>query len=92
MTYMVTIGDGINLATGAVDNRFTVQSGDSTTVSLPVSFSYSGIGAAGRQVMNTGAVDYHVTGDVTVGTIVGNYTVPFSSTGKFTAMGGNSRQ
>jgi LEA14-like dessication related protein len=92
LTYNVTIGDGVNLATGALDNRFTVQSGDSSIVSIPVSFTYNGIGAAGRQIMNTGAVDYHVTGDVTVGTVVGNFTVPFSSTGKFTAMAGNTRQ
>ena len=91
LTYNVSIGDGVNLATGALDNRFTVQSGDSTIVSIPVSFTYAGVGAAGRQIMNTGAVDYHVTGDVTVGTVVGNFTVPFSSTGKFTALAGNTR-
>jgi hypothetical protein len=33
-----------------------------------------------------------VTGDVTVGTVVGNFTVPFSSSGNFTAFGGASRQ
>ena len=92
MTYSVTVGENVGLATGVVDNRFTVQSGDSTTVTIPVSFSYNGIGAAGRQLMNTGGVDYHVTGDVTVGTVVGNFTVPYSSTGKFTAFGGTTRQ
>jgi LEA14-like dessication related protein len=92
LTYAVAIGDNVNLATGAMDSRFTVQSGDSTTVTIPVSFTYAGIGAAGRQLMNTGAVDYHVTGDVTVGTPIGNFTVPFSSTGRYTAFGGNSRQ
>ena len=92
MTYNVMVGDNVNLATGTVDNRFTVQSGDSTMVTIPVSFSYNGIGAAGRQLLNTGGVAYHVNGDVTVGTVVGNFTVPYSSTGKFTAFGGNSRQ
>jgi hypothetical protein len=29
---------------------------------------------------------------VTVGTVVGNFTVPYSSTGRFTAFGGTSRQ
>jgi LEA14-like dessication related protein len=92
LTYNVTVGDNVNLATGALDSRFTVQSGDSTIVVIPVSFTYNGVGAAGRQLMNTGAVDYHVNGDVTVGTVVGNFTVPYTSTGKFTAFGGNSRQ
>ena len=94
MTYNLTVGDNsnsTNLATGVLDSRFTVQSGDSTTVTIPVSFTYTGIGAAGRQMINTGGVPYRVTGDVTVGTVVGNFTVPFSSTGNFTAFGGASR-
>ena len=92
LTYNLAIGDNVQLAQGALDSRFTVQSGDSTVVTIPVSFTFAGIGAVGRQLMNTGAVDYRVTGDVTVGTVVGNFTVPFSSTGKYTALGGNTRQ
>lgn len=97
LSYNVVIGDGstsstANLASGTLDSRFTVQSGDSTTVTIPVGFTYAGIGAAARQLMNSGAVPYRVTGDVTVGTVVGNFTVPYSSTGRFTAFGGNSRQ
>jgi LEA14-like dessication related protein len=95
LSYNVQVGDGgngVNLATGTVDNRFTVLSGDSTTVTIPVSFTYAGIGAAGRELLNSGAVPYRVNGDVTVGTVVGNFTVPYSSTGRFTAFGGASRQ
>jgi LEA14-like dessication related protein len=92
MTYNVLVGDKVALANGVVDSRFTVNSGDSSTVTIPVSFTYSGIGAAGRQLLNTGGVDYKVNGDVTVGTVVGNFTVPYSSTGKFTAFGGTTRQ
>jgi LEA14-like dessication related protein len=94
LSYNVQVGEGsggVNLAAGTVDNQFTVQSGDSTTVTIPVSFTYAGIGAAGRQLLNSGAVPYRVNGDVTVGTVVGNFTVPYSSTGRFTAFGGNSR-
>jgi LEA14-like dessication related protein len=88
MTYKVALaGDSVTLATGALDSRFTVQDRDSTTVTIPVSFTYSGIGAAGRSILSTGAVDYHVTGDVTVGSAVGNFTVPYSSTGRFTTTG-----
>ena len=92
LTYGVQIGQDVQLASGALDSRFTVQSGDSTTVTIPVSFTYSGIGAAGRQLLNTGGVDYKVIGDVTVGTVVGNFTVPYSATGRFNAMTGASRQ
>jgi LEA14-like dessication related protein len=92
MTYNLVVGDSVRLATGALDSRFTVNSNDSTVVTVPVSFTYTGIGSAGRQLINTGGVNYHVNGDVTVGTVVGNFTVPYSATGRFNALSGNSRQ
>jgi LEA14-like dessication related protein len=92
MSYNVIVGDSMKFATGTVDNRFTVNGNDSSIVTIPVNFTYSGIGAAGRQLINTGGVNYHVDGDVTVGTVVGNFTVPYSSTGRFNAVGGNQRQ
>ena len=92
MTYNVIVGVSVRFATGAVDSRFTVNSNDSSIVTVPVSFTYTGIGAAGRQLINTGGVNYHVTGDVTVGTVVGNFTVPYSATGRFNAITGSSRQ
>jgi LEA14-like dessication related protein len=94
LSYNVQVGDGgngVDVANGILDGQWSVQSGDSTTVTIPVSFTYAGIGAAGRQLLNSGAVPYRVNGDVTVGTVVGNFTVPYSSTGRFTAFGGNSR-
>jgi LEA14-like dessication related protein len=88
LTYRVALaGDSITLASGALDSRFTVQDNDSTTVTIPVTFSYAGANAAGRSILNTGAVDYHVMGDVTVGSPVGSFTVPYSSTGRFTTTG-----
>ena len=88
LTYKVNLaGDSITLANGAIDSKFTVNENDSTVVTVPVSFTYSGIGAAGRSLLNTGAVDYHVLGDVTVGSPVGNFTVPYTATGRFTTTG-----
>jgi LEA14-like dessication related protein len=88
LTYDVMLANGeTDLANGTVDSHFTVQDNDSTTVTIPVSFTYAGIGAAAQQAFNTGAVDYKVKGDVTVGTVVGNFTVPYSSNGRFTMTG-----
>jgi LEA14-like dessication related protein len=88
LDYRVNLaGDSIMLASGSLSNRFTVQDNDSTTVTIPVSFTYAGIGSAGRSLLNTGAVDYHVLGDVTVASTVGNFTVPYSTTGRFTSTG-----
>jgi LEA14-like dessication related protein len=88
LTYTVSMaGDSVKVADGALDSRFTVQDRDSTTVTIPVSFTYAGLGAAGRSLMNTGAVNYKVSGDVTVGTPIGNFTRGYSSTGRFTTTG-----
>jgi len=92
MSYNVLVGDSVRFAQGTVDNRFTVNGNDSSIVTIPVNFTYSGIGAAGRQLLNTGGVNYRVSGDVTVGTVVGNFSVPYSSSGRFNALGGNQSQ
>jgi LEA14-like dessication related protein len=80
-------GDSVRIADGELTNRFTVQDGATQTVTIPVSFTYAGLGTAGRSLLNTGGVNYHVLGDVTVGSPVGNFTVPYSSTGRFTTSG-----
>ena len=92
LSYNVLVGDSVHFATGTVDSRFTVNGNDSSVVTIPVNFTYAGVGAAGRQLLNSGGVNYHVNGDVTVGTVVGNFTVTYTSTGRFNALGGNSRQ
>lgn len=79
--------DSITVADGTLDNRFTVNEKETSTVTIPVNFTYSGIGAAGRSLLNTGAVDYRVSGDVVVGSPVGNVTVPYSTKGRFTTSG-----
>lgn len=86
MTYRVFVGDSISVAGGVLDTRQTVQAADSTIVHVPVAFTYAGLGAAGRQLLMTGAVNYRVTGDVTVASGVGNFTVPFSSTGRYSTV------
>lgn len=87
MTYKLMI-DSIPFGTGLVESRFAVAKKDSNTVRIPVDFTYAGIGEAGRQLLQTGTVNYRVTGDVTVGTPLGNYTVPYDRTGRFSALTG----
>ena len=87
LTYKVLVGEN-PLGTGVLDSRFTVQDKDSTTIRIPIDFTYAGVGAAGRQMMQSGSVPYTVTGDVTVGTPLGNYTVPYTGSGRFSAFGG----
>lgn len=86
-TYNVMVGQN-QLGTGALDSRFTVQDHDSTTVRIPIDFTYSGIGAAAQQMMQSGSVPYTITGDVTVATPVGKFTRPYTGNGRFSAFGG----
>jgi LEA14-like dessication related protein len=90
LTYKLLV-DTVNFATGVVDNRFTVQEKDSSLVTIPVSFTYAGVGEAGRQLINTGSVTYRVLGDVTVGTPLGSFTRPYDRSGRYTALRGPTR-
>ena len=87
LTYRLMV-DSTPLGTGALDDRFTVQKGDSTVVRLPVAFTYAGLGAAGRQLIQSGAVNYRVLGDITVSTPLGNFTKPYDRTGRFSTLSG----
>ncbi|GLC27496.1 hypothetical protein rosag_40090 [Roseisolibacter agri] len=87
LTYQLQV-DSIQVGTGALDQQFVVQENDSSLVRLPVSFTYAGLGAAGRQLIQSGSVNYRVLGDVTVKTPLGSFTRPYSGTGRFSALSG----
>ncbi|MGI8498219.1 MAG: LEA type 2 family protein [Gemmatimonadaceae bacterium] len=89
MTYQLMV-DTIPFGTGALDQRFTVQSNDSSQVRLPLNFQWAGMSSALRSLLNTGSVPYRVKGDITVGTPVGNYTIPYDRSGHFNSLGGTS--
>lgn len=90
MTYNLMI-DTVMFGQGALDQRLTVQEKDSTIVRIPVNFTYSGVGNAGRQILNTGTVNYRVRGDLTVATPLGNFTRPYDQTGRYSLLSGSSR-
>jgi LEA14-like dessication related protein len=90
LTYKLMV-DSVTFGTGLLNDRFTVQKNDSTIVTLPLSFTYAGVGEAGRQLMNTGSVNYRVLGDVTVATPLGNFTRPYDQTGRFSTLSGRAR-
>jgi LEA14-like dessication related protein len=85
MTYRIAV-DSVPFGDGILSDRFTVQQGDSTTVRLPLSFTYAGVGQAGRQLIQTGSVQYTVSGEITVGTPLGNFTRPYTGKGRLTTV------
>ena len=85
LTYRLAV-DSVPFGSGTLSDRFAVQQGDSTTVRLPLSFTYAGVGNAGRQLIQTGSVNYTVSGDITVSTPIGSFTRPYSGRGRLTAI------
>ena len=85
LTYRIAV-DSVPFGDGNLSDRFAVQEGDSTLVRLPLSFTYAGVGQAGRQLIQTGSVNYTVSGDITVGTPIGSFTRPYSGRGRLTTI------
>jgi LEA14-like dessication related protein len=90
LTYNVLV-DSVPFGNGEYTSRFTVDEKDNTEIRLPFNFTYTGVGAAGRQLMQMGSVEYRVVGDLTVATPIGNFTRPYDQKGRFSTMSGNSR-
>ena len=91
LTYRLMVEDK-DLGTGVLDHAFRIKSKDSTFVTIPMDFTYAGLGVAGRQLLSSGSVNYRVIGDITADTPVGSYTVPYDQRGRFSSFGGTSQQ
>jgi LEA14-like dessication related protein len=90
LSYNVWV-DSVKFGEGKTDRRFTVGKGDSTVVSVPLDFSWSGLNSAARSLLNTGTVNYRVAGDIKVGSALGNFTVRYDQTGRYSTLGGTNR-
>jgi len=86
LTYRLMVEDR-ELGTGQLRDAFRVRSKDSTFVTIPVNFTYAGLGAAGRQLLQQGSINYRVIGDFTVDTPVGSFTRPYDQNGRFSSFG-----
>jgi LEA14-like dessication related protein len=90
LTYKLYVENN-QLGQGALNNAFKVGDNDSTYVTIPVDFTYAGLGAAGRELLTRGTINYRVTGDFTVATPLGNFTRPYDQTGRFSSFGRTSQ-
>ena len=90
LTYQLMV-DSLPVGNGALDKHFSVNSNDSTDVDLPLHFKWSGVSAAGRELMANGTVPYRVLGDLTVGSGVGNFTIQYDRKGSFNSLSGATR-
>lgn len=92
LTYTLFVEDK-QLGNGVLDHAFRVNGRDSTFVTIPMDFTYAGLGAAGRQLLSSGTVNYRVTGDIGIDAGgAGVFTVPYDQRGRFSSFGGTSQQ
>ncbi|MGH7669453.1 MAG: LEA type 2 family protein, partial [Gemmatimonadaceae bacterium] len=80
MHYQLNV-DTLPVAGGEITAANRFPGGDTTTVHIPVQFTYAGVGAAARELTQTGAVRYTVIGSLTVDTPIGSHSFPFTSSG-----------
>lgn len=78
----------IDFASGTHEESFSVASGDTATVQVPVDFTYAGLGGAANALLRNGTFGYRAKGSVDVRTPLGTYAVPFSKRGTVTLLGG----
>lgn len=82
LTYNVFVDSAV-LASGEVPTEQELAANDTTVVTLPVTFTYRGVGAAVTQMMGRGSVTYRVAGDLGVRTPAGTFTRPYSRVGTY---------
>jgi len=61
---------------------FAVQRGDSTRLTLPVSFQWAGVGSAVRTALGYGEIPYKMSGEISLQTPFGRRAVPFTREGR----------
>ena len=64
-------------------DAFQLTDRDTTLITVPLNFQWVGAALSLRSVLNTGAVNYHITGNASVNTPLGQpLQVPFSGEGR----------
>ena len=66
----------------ALGDEFALAAGDTTLLQVPLTFRWSGVAGAARGILDYGAVDYALKGNIAVNTPLGRaVSVPFSRQG-----------
>ena len=64
------------------DSDFQTQKGDTTVLTLPLTFAWSGVAGAVRTALNGGELPYTINGRLSVATPIGPRDVTFSHQGR----------
>jgi LEA14-like dessication related protein len=64
------------------NSGFQAQQGDTTVLTLPLSFTWNGLAAAARTALGYGELPYTMKGQLSVATPIGERTVAFTRQGR----------
>jgi LEA14-like dessication related protein len=74
--------EGSHFGDVAMTEPFSLAGKDTTLVTVPLAFKWSGVAGAARSMLNSGAVNYGIQGKVTVNTPANvPFDVPFTGQG-----------
>ncbi|MGE0355210.1 MAG: LEA type 2 family protein [Gemmatimonadales bacterium] len=73
--------EGTHFGDVVFTDPFALPRGQTTTVVVPLTFEWAGVGVAARSVLNYGSVKYQMHGTASVTTPFGTGKVPFSRDG-----------
>ena len=71
-----------HLGTVRVTDDFAVTKAGVTTLTLPLSFQWAGVGSAARSALESGEIPYTMKGQARLETPLGQYDVPFEGQGR----------
>jgi LEA14-like dessication related protein len=73
--------EGTHFGDVRLERDISLPPTEHTTVKIPVTFTWAGVGAGARGMLSRGAVDYTLDSKIHVSTPVGEQTVEFRNTG-----------
>ena len=76
--------EGTHFGDVAIADAVALPAGTTTPIRIPLAFTWGGIGTGARSLLGRGSVRYGLTGQLTVGTPLGDRTVPVRRTGEVT--------
>ncbi len=74
--------EGTRFGTAVLEESVTLAAASNTTVKIPATFTWKGIGAGARALLDRGAVDYLLETRIKVQTSLGGHTVSFENKGE----------
>jgi LEA14-like dessication related protein len=73
--------DGTHFGDVKLEREFTLAAERTTVVEIPMTFTWSGVGAAARNLLQQGSVNYVLDSKILLNTPIGDQTLDFRSRG-----------